>query len=267
MRTPYAPCATLGRVPVYKEMPNVSKGEINRCGDYLAELHRILDAADDDRLRAHFDMETYDHAVEIVDTFRAAHQRPLSLTSVGLRQFYVTSLKRQPPVVSQRLKRFPRIVRKLANMGDSNLARLEDIGGTRAVVANFDEQNRLCDHIEKRWKDAIRRRRDYVAEPKPTGYRARHFVVERAGRRIEIQVRTRLQQRWANAIEHVDSRHKLSLKDGRGPQTLLDYFSLSGAMLHYQDSGVAPPEDLIANHSDASDAVVEAGYFVRRRRD
>ncbi len=204
-------------MPVYKEMPNVSKGEINRCGDYLAKLHRILDDGDDDALDAHFNVKTYNHAVEIVDTFRAAHQKPLSVTSVGLRQFYGTSLKRNPPVVSQRLKRFPRIVRKLANMGDSNLARLEDIGGTRAVVVDFDEQNRLCDHIEKRWRDSIRRRRDYVDEPKSTGYRARHFVIERYDRRIEIQVRTRLQQRWANAIEQADSRHNLSLKDGRGP--------------------------------------------------
>lgn len=248
-------------------MPKVSKGEINRCGEYLATLHRLFVEDDDEKIDAHFDSDKYVHAVDIVDTFRAAHQKPLSVTSVGLRQFYGTSLKRHPPVVSQRLKRFPRIVRKLANMGDTNLARLEDIGGTRAVVANRDEQDRLCDHIEKRWRESIRRRRDYVADPKPTGYRARHFVIERYERRIEIQVRTRLQQNWANAIEQADSRHNLTLKDGNGPQEMLDYFSLSGAMLHYQDAGLNAPEDLVASQRAAADAVVEAGYFVRRRRN
>ncbi len=48
---------------------------------------------------------------------------------------------------------------------------------------------------------------------------------------------------------------------------MLDYFSLSGAMLHYQDAGLIAPDDLVANHGAAADAVVEAGYFVRRRRN
>ncbi|MGX9348114.1 RelA/SpoT domain-containing protein [Microbacterium sp. KNMS] len=253
-------------MPAYKDMPDVSKSEINRCGEYLAELHRMIARDDMDAITAHLEVETYRRATSVVDAFRAAHQRPLSITSVGLRQFYTSQLGRRP-VVSQRLKRLPRIIRKLANMERSNLARLEDIGGTRAVVRDLDEQNRLCDHIEKRWGDFIKRRRDYVADPKSTGYRARHFVIERAERRIEIQVRTRLQQRWANTIETVDSRMNLTLKDGVGPQEMLDYFAVSGDMLYYQDANTQPPTELAERHSAVTDAVVEAGYFVRRRRD
>ncbi|GAA4762749.1 RelA/SpoT domain-containing protein [Microbacterium gilvum] len=253
-------------MPTYRDMPNVSKSEINRCGDYLATLYRILDDGDDERLEEHFDRETYLRATGVVDDFRAAHQRPLSITSVGLRQFYQSQLGRYP-VVSQRLKRLPRIIRKLSNMGNSNLARLEDVGGTRAVVRDLDEQRRLCDHIERRWGDRIKRHRDYVGDPKATGYRARHFVIEKSERRIEIQVRTRLQQRWANAIEAADSRFNLALKDGRGPQEMLDYFSTSGAMLYFQDADAQPPAELADQHNAATDAVVEAGYFVRRRRD
>ncbi|MCM3500613.1 RelA/SpoT domain-containing protein [Microbacterium sp. P26] len=241
-----------------------SKGEINRCGDFLVDLYRTLEADDNERLDAIFDRERWSHSNRVVDAFRTAHARPLNITSVGLRQFVGTALG-DVPVVSQRLKRLPRIIRKLANANGSDLARLEDIGGTRAIVPNLVDQERLCAHIEKRWGGVTKRRRDYVADPKSSGYRARHIVVERHDRRIEIQVRTINQQRWANMIEEADSRFKMTLKDGVGPQSMLDYFSAAGDMLYHQETGSPPPSDLRDRYTTAADAVVEAGYFARPR--
>lgn len=251
-------------VPQYRDMPPVSKGEINRCGEHLVTLHRLLrDGNFDEWFEARSHPDTA-RATRIVDDFRAAHQRPLSVTSVGLRQFVGTALG-ESPVVSQRLKRLPRIIRKLANMEGSNLARLEDIGGTRAVVDSLESQKRLCDHIEKRWESMIKRDRDYVGDPKSSGYRARHYVIERYERRIEIQVRTRSQQQWANAIEQVDSRFNLTIKDGVGPQSMLDYFSAAGAMLYYDEAALPRPDDVIDKFETATEAVITEGYFVRRR--
>ena len=83
--------------------------------------------------------------------------------------------------------------------------------------------------IEKRWKQQFGRDpRDYISHPKATGYRAVHFVVIRDGRAIEVQLRTRGQQQWAEAAEAADARlaHRdVSLKDGEGPQEMLDYFA------------------------------------------
>lgn len=251
-------------MPRYREMPAVSKGEINRCGAFLVDMHRARQAGDFARLSELRGQNKWAHATKTVDDFRAAHQKPLSLTSVGLRQFVGTALHEEP-VVSQRLKRLPRIIRKLANLDQSDLARLEDIGGTRAVVRTLDDQARLCDHIERRWGHSTKRRRDYVDDPKPSGYRARHIVVERNERRIEIQVRTVNQQRWANMIEEADSRFKMTLKDGVGPQSMLDYFSAAGDMLYFQEAGLVTPSDLRDRYTAAADAVVEEGYFARPR--
>lgn len=186
---------------------------------------------------------------------------------MGLRTFMGTALG-SPPVVSQRLKRLPRIVRKLANMNNSMLVRLEDIGGTRAIVNGLAEQAILGEHLERRWGDDLTRDprdRDYVLRPKPSGYRAVHYVVEKRGRRIEIQIRTRRQQQWANAVEAADSRFGLSLKDGRGPQEMLEYFAAAGSMLFFQDAGLPLPDDVHDEFSRTRDAVVEAGFYVRRR--
>lgn len=245
-------------------MPPVSKGEINRCGERLAANHRLLQQGEFREYLTRVNEEDSRAAYRVVDHFRAAHQKPLSVSSVGLRQFVNTALG-QPPLVSQRLKRLPRIIRKLANMQNSNLARLEDIGGTRAVVPTLEDQQKLCAHIEQRWEHLIKRDRDYVHQPKTTGYRARHYVVERYGRRIEIQVRTRAQQTWANAIEQADSRFNLTLKDGVGPQSMLDYFSAAGGMLYHDEAGLARPTELIDRFEAATDAVIADGYFVRRR--
>ncbi|MDU0327222.1 RelA/SpoT domain-containing protein [Microbacterium sp. KSW2-21] len=250
-------------MPEYREMPKVSKSEINRCGDYLARLHRLRALDDSTGYDEAYDADQMAYATQLVDDFRAAHQKPLSITSVGLRQFVNTTLG-TTPVVSQRLKRLPRIVRKLANMGSSNLARLEDIGGTRAVVPGLREQEALCAHIERRWGHSIRRTRDYVDDPKATGYRARHYVIEKEGRRVEIQVRTRRQQVWANRIEQTDSRLGTSLKDGKGAQSLLEYFTAMGAMLYFQETNTTPTPELAQQLQAAENAVVSEGFFVRR---
>lgn len=172
----------------------------------------------------------------------------------------------QPPIVSQRLKRLPRIVRKLANMNNSMLARLEDIGGTRAVVGSLREQEILGDHLLKRWEKDLRREpRDYVRTPKVTGYRAVHYVVEKHGRRVEIQIRTRRQQQWANAVEQADSRLGMALKDGRGPQSMLDYFTAVGDMLYYQDVEIAIPGEVLSRFETMTDAVIDEGFYARRK--
>lgn len=146
------------------------------------------------------------------------------------------------------------------------LARLEDIGGTRAVVPSLREQEALGLHLVKKWgKDLQREPRDYVNNPKPSGYRAMHYVVEKHGRRIEIQIRTRRQQQWANAVEQADSRLNLTLKDGRGPQEMLDYFTAVGDMLYFQDAALPAPADVRDRFNAMTDTVIAEGYYARRK--
>ena len=237
-----------------------SKGEINRCGRYLADLAKIENF---DEWQEFWDPQRAMSARTVVSDFRAAHQRPLGIVSEGLRKIVRSELGTDP-VVSQRLKRLPRIVRKLGRMESTLLARLEDIGGCRAVLANADEQEAVRAHLERTWSDIVVRRRDYIAEPNDTGYRALHFVIEKYDRRIEVQLRTIGQQRWANAIEAADSRLGLTLKDGVGPASMLEYFSAVGTMFYHQENHLPIAPELSDRYDNAVDLVIAEGYYSRR---
>lgn len=233
-----------------------SKGEINRCGQLLVDIER--NGLDPER----HDMQRYFDAIGVLDTFRAQHQIPTNKVTLGLRSMVKTATGK-PPVISQRLKRAPRIVRKLVRFENSMLARLEDIGGCRAVLETPGDIEAVRARMERYWSKSITRRRDYIDEPNEMGYRALHFTIQRDGRKIEVQLRTRGQQLWANAIEAADSRLGLTLKDGVGPDSMLEYFSSLGNHIYYQEYAEITPEirDRLAS---AEIAVISAGYYTRR---
>lgn len=250
-------------VPAQEPLP--SNNAINRAGLYLAEGHGL--AYGSAQWLDWYDAEKAREARSIVQRFRGAHARPLTITTGGLRQFVFSEL-RMPPLVSQRLKRVPRIIRKLHRMsqssnGSSALARLEDIGGCRAVLPDVAGLRAVEAHLRRTWADLITRERDYIATPNAMGYRAVHFTIKKDDRKIEVQLRTQRQQRWANSIEAADSRLGLTLKDGVGPDSMLDYFSAAGEVLYHQDHATPPPLDLIARFNAASERVIKEGYYSR----
>lgn len=205
-----------------------TKGEINRSGDLLRDyLNHQWDGPDEDLFRS----------MDVVTTYRSSFQAPLTKTAVGLRQF--VQRESSEVIVAQRLKRLPTILDKLIRMPKTNLARLEDIGGCRAVLpGGRHEVEGVLKRIRRNW-DVIRER-DYVEQPKSSGYRAVHVVVERDGRRLEIQLRTRGQQAWAEMVERMDGRRGTRLKDGEGPADVQRYLQLAGEGVDLAERGVEP---------------------------
>jgi len=226
-----------------------SKTKVNKAADLLVSPPANIAA------------EQVYEALEIIQAFRDAHAYPMQKVRNGLVSF--TNTCGVQSAVSQRHKRVPRILRKLRRMNRSMLARLEDIGGCRAVVASPDELERMYHHILKLWGADVVRDRDYITYPKEMGYRARHLVVLRDERRIEIQLRTDGQQRWANSIEELDARKGLNLKDGEGPQLLMRYFQLAGELIHAREYGIGLTQEFVDAFIDSRDAVIDAGYYTR----
>ena len=194
----------------------VSKGEVNRCGSRLRDYRSgVLPLADPEEIAA---------AERVVREFRAGFQYPMRKTTVGLRQF--VQRESGSVIVAQRLKRLPQIIHKLVRMPETNLARMEDIGGCRAILANRDEVLRVLARIQKNaWN--VKRVRDYAEQPKASGYRGVHVVIERDGHRVEIQLRTPGQQAWAEAVERTAGRFRLPLKDETGPEPVLRWLNLA----------------------------------------
>lgn len=213
-----------------------SKGDVNRAGRVIAKNPLPASSEEVDRLRA---------AVEVVDWWRTEHARPLTRVAVSLR-YYVAEVG--DPVVAQRLKRLPTIADKLTRLPTMKLAAMGDIGGVRAVVPDQGAAYHVARRLRKNW--TITRFRDYVAEPKADGYRALHLINRHRGRLIEVQLRTRLQDSWANFVEALTGSVAPGLKYGQaspGLAKLLVDLSLLDTEL---ETGKCPPDAALVRQEE-----------------
>jgi putative GTP pyrophosphokinase len=181
-----------------------SKSEVNRAGVVIAENKRPVTPDEIDRLG---------DAIDVVEWWRREHARPLTAVAAKLR-YYAAEVG--DPVVAQRLKRLPTIAQKLVREPKMKLARMGDIGGVRAVVPDQSAAYHVARRLRKNW--TITRFSDYVAHPKADGYRALHLINRHRGRLIEVQIRTTLQDNWANLVEVYSALIDPGLKFDRGPQ-------------------------------------------------
>ena len=98
---------------------NYSKEAVNRAGISLLSN----------------DTTKHSSAKKILDNWRACHVAPLNSFQTSLRRKLKTIDDKA--LVSQRLKRTPSILSKLKRNPSMNLARMQDIGGIRAVAQNM----------------------------------------------------------------------------------------------------------------------------------
>lgn len=177
-----------------------------------------------------------DSALDVLNNWRAAHSFPLNTIQMGLRlrarNMYEHAL------VAQRLKRVPSIVQKLRRFSSMNLSRMQDIGGCRAILESVGQVRKLrAGYARSRQQHQFVSEKDYISEPKASGYRGIHLVYryhsdrnpEYNGRSIEIQLRTRLQHAWATAVETVGTFLQQSLKSSEGSEKWLRFFALTGS--------------------------------------
>ena len=203
-----------------------SKTKVDKAGEILAS--RGLWVAE--RMRV----------LPIINNWRSCHAYPLQC-------YYVTLNKRaqsidQHAAVAQRMKRLVSITSKLERNRPTpdnpdrekmKLTQMQDIGGCRAILSTVKTARELVAHyMTNRYTEDPYRIRDYVANPKPDGYRCIHLVyryhsMSRSttrsellkgyeGLRIEIQIRSRLQHLWATAVEIVDIFTGQEIKTGKG---------------------------------------------------
>lgn len=207
-----------------------SKSKVDRAGQMLANSLRMI--VDGKATVIERSPEVL-HAVEIIDWWRGEHAKPLSRVAANLRYY---ADEHEAPTVAQRLKKFPTIADKLLRQPTMKLSRMADIGGVRAVLPDQDAAYSVASRLRKNW--TIIRFRDYVAEPKADGYRALHLINRNRGRLIEVQLRTRLQDAWANSVEVDARRIAPGLKFGGGPRELRDFYVALGEFLAIADQGL-----------------------------
>jgi len=206
--------------------PTHSRTQVNRAGRTLCKPTP--------------DFEQYRLAADILNNWRSAHAYPINTFQATLR----AKVKKidADALVAQRLKRTPSIVSKLQRLEGMELARMQDIGGLRAVVGTVAMVRELEESYKNSWfKHTLVTERDYIKDPKPSGYRSVHMIYryrneiapEYDGLLLELQLRTRLQHAWATAVETMGIFLKYALKSSEGPKKWLDFFSLAGSAFAY----------------------------------
>lgn len=184
----------------------------------------------------------------VANNWRDAHAFPMR----SIRQQMASHIGHQELVgiTAARLKRMQAIRRKLRRVPE-NLSQIQDLGGCRAILASIADVHRLVSVLRERTMHTIWHEDDYIAKPKNDGYRSQHLIFSFRGkddteiynnRRVEIQIRTRLQHSWATAVEAVGLFRGEDLKGGYGSGEWLRFFKLMSAEFALAENCPLPPD-------------------------
>jgi hypothetical protein len=215
--------------------PLFTKGQINRAGQILVNPEG-------------YSLEERYWADTVLANWRACHGYPIN-TFQALLRLRLKSIDKNA-IVAQRMKRAPSIILKLQRFEGMNLARMQDIGGLRAVVSSIARVRKLeAEYRNSHFKHVLVSSKDYISEPKSDGYRGIHLIYryynQRApaydGLSLELQVRTRVQHAWATAVETMGTFLGQALKSGQGEQEWRTFFAKASAALAIIEKSPAVP--------------------------
>lgn len=148
--------------------------------------------------------------------------REISTKLENLNQEFKTKNDRNPiQHITHRIKRPDSIRNKMLRCGlalDYEVMREEitDIGGVRVICSYIDDIYAIAEMLKRQDDVLTVRIKDYIANPKPNGYRSYHLIVgipvffseETQVVPVEIQMRTKAMDFWAS-LEH-QLRYKTS---------------------------------------------------------
>lgn len=231
-----------------------SKEAVNRAGRRLAGVLKVLREGNAGLISAleERDGDEIDEAFALVDWWRSQHAKPLTSVGANLRHYVKPHGYQGHILVTQRLKRLPTVVDKLLREPHMKLTQMADIGGCRALLPDQHAVYDVARRLRRNWD--VQRVRDYAAEPKVSGYRAVHLIVLRKGRLIEVQLRTPMQDVWANQVEEDSRRVGRDFKGGLGQQEVHDYYAVVSEFLALREGAHEPDENLRQRLLDSYEA-------------
>lgn len=135
---------------------------------------------------------------------------------------FATRFKRNPiKTITTRLKSTDSIIEKLIRYGfpmtlGSIEENLNDVAGIRVVCSYIDDIYRIADSLLKQDDITLLRRKDYIANPKPNGYRSLHLIVKvpvffadkSKEMKVEVQIRTIAMDFWASLEHQISYKHE-----------------------------------------------------------
>lgn len=217
----------------YYAKPEYVRSKVNEAGRQLAV----------------FEVDNANEYLTIIDNWRASHAHPLNA-------FYMTLKRRakkfsRNALVVQRIKRLESIAFKLTHSKKMKLTQMQDIAGCRAVLSSVEQVRKLQNYYQlEPLAHNFNGTKDYINEPKDTGYRGIHLKYSVAssnhewpynGLKIEIQIRTLLQHKWATAVEAAETFTGQALKSNQGSQDWRRFFALMSSVFAIREKSPTVP--------------------------
>ena len=116
--------------------------------------------------------------------------------------------------ISSRVKSNQSIIGKMIRQGipltiENMEKNIQDIAGIRIICSYEDDINHLADALLRQENVTLLKRKDYITNPKPNGYRSLHLIVsvpvyfaeQKRDVPVEVQIRTIAMDFWAS-LEH-----------------------------------------------------------------
>lgn len=124
--------------------------------------------------------------------------------------------------ITTRLKRTSSITEKLARQGnpftvESVRENLHDVAGVRVICSYIDDIYTIADALLRQDDITLIARKDYIAAPKPNGYRSLHLIVmvpvffadQEHDVTVEVQIRTIAMDFWASLEHQLKYKHDI----------------------------------------------------------
>jgi ppGpp synthetase/RelA/SpoT-type nucleotidyltranferase len=175
----------------------MSNGEINRLGDRLRASSTIVG------------IQTAD--LELLQTLRRDYEAALHDA-----QTRIAEELDGIAVPTSRLKTVQTLVGKLRREAHMNLSQVQDVAGVRIVrEMGVAEQTELAARVAGLFAES----KTIDRRTKPSfGYRAVHLVGKAKGLPVEVQIRTALQDRWAQIVERTADHWGRQIRYGQPPE-------------------------------------------------
>ena len=163
--------------------------------------------------------------------------------------------------IKSRIKTAESIVKKLRRYGyESTISNMveyiNDIAGIRVICSFMSDIYRIADMISNQRDIKVISVKDYLKNPKPSGYRSYHMIVEvpvffsrgKTPMRAEIQIRTNGMDFWAT-LEH-QLRYKKGIEEMEGyDQISAELLESAHAMIE-MDNEMQHIKDMIGQFHD-----------------
>ena len=183
-------------------------------------------AAERMQARARRFMETIVDYKELMMMYTCAMKEIQTKFEILNTEFSVRYRRNPIASITTRLKTTASITEKLARYNCSlsveNIEKyIHDVGGVRVICSYIDDIYLIADALLAQDDITLLRRKDYIANPKPNGYRPLHLIVtvpvffadRKLDMKVEVQIRTIAMDFWASLEHQMKYKQEIPAQD------------------------------------------------------